>query len=125
MNQTPVTGAPAFTTDTFAGAYSYIQGVLGYLNNPSNHFTDGTNDPFTSGVIPQQAGALTADSSVSRFTISGFPLQLFNNYNFAIARVASARNGGSGGPGIEYQGVLPSSGQHRRLTRGSIRTPLT
>src|SRR5262249_33681898 len=73
INPAPVAGAPAFASDTVAGAYSYIQSLLGFLNNPANHFTDGTNDPFASGLIPSQATALTADSSVSRFTISGFP----------------------------------------------------
>jgi hypothetical protein len=87
INPFPVAGGPSFASDSFAGAYSYIQSLLGFLNNPANHFTDGTNDPFGS-IIPNQGGALTADSSVSRFTITSFfPLQFFNNYNFAIARV--------------------------------------
>jgi hypothetical protein len=103
INTAPVAGAPAFPSDSFAGAYTYIQGVLNFLNNPANHFTDGTNDPFTSGVIPSQAGALTADSSVSRFSISGgFPPQFFNNYNFAIARV---RLRGTAGPAGQAQNV--------------------
>ncbi|MDB6158492.1 MAG: hypothetical protein JWO04_2198 [Gammaproteobacteria bacterium] len=98
INNAPVAGAPLFASDSFAGAYSYIQGVLGFLNNPANHFSDGTNDPFTSGVIPNQGGALTGDSSVSRFTFHAFPFQLFNNYNFAIARV---RLRGTAGPAGE------------------------
>lgn len=102
MSSTPVPGAPAFASDSFAGAYSYIQGLLAFLNNPANHFTDGTNDPFTSGMIPNQAGALTGDSSVFRFTISGFPPQFFNNYNFAIARV---RLRGTAGPAGQAQNV--------------------
>jgi hypothetical protein len=102
VNPTPVAGGPGFPSDSFAGAYSYIQSLLGFLNNPANHFTDGTNDPFTS-VIPNQGGALTADSSVSRFTITGFfPLQFFNNYNFAIARV---RLRGTAGPAGQAQNV--------------------
>jgi hypothetical protein len=100
VNPSPVPGAPAFGSDSFAGAYGYIQNLLAFLNNAANHFTDGTNDPFASGVIPSQAGALTADSSVSRFTISGFPLKFFNNYNFAIARV---RLRGTAGPAGEAQ----------------------
>lgn len=89
INPAPVPGAPAFTSDSFNGAYSYIQSLLAFLNNPANHFTDGSTDPFTNGTIPHQGGALTADSSVSQFTIQPFPfpLQLFRNYNFAIARV--------------------------------------
>jgi hypothetical protein len=70
----------------------YIQNLIGFLNNPANHFTQY---PFASGVIPRQGVALTADSSVSRFTVSGFPLTLFNNYNFAVARV---RLRGTAGP---------------------------
>ncbi len=103
LNNTPVPGAPAFSSDSFAGAYSYIQTLLAFLNNPANHFTDGTSDPFASGVIPNQAGSLTADSSVSRFTITGFvPLQFHNNYNFAIARV---RLRGTAGPTGQAQNV--------------------
>lgn len=103
LNNTPVPGAPAFSSDSFAGAYSYIQSLLAFLNNPANHFTDGTNDPFASGVIPNQAGSLTGDSSVSRYTISGlFPPQFYNNYNFAIARV---RLRGTAGVAGEAQNV--------------------
>lgn len=103
INPAPVAGAPGFPSDSFAGAYSYIQSLLAFLNNPANHFTDGTNDPFTSGVIPNQTGALAGDSSVSRFTIAGFfPIQFFNNYNFAIARV---RLRGTAGPAGQAQNV--------------------
>jgi hypothetical protein len=87
VNNRPVAGGPVFGADSFAGAYTYIQDLLAFLNNPANHFTDGTNDPFTS-ILPNQANALNADSSVSRYTITNFfPLTLANNYNFAIARV--------------------------------------
>jgi hypothetical protein len=100
QNNTPVAGAPAFTNDSVAGAFSYIQGLLAWLNDPNNHFTDGTHDPFASGVIPQQAGALQGDSSVTPFTLDitgGFPpvVKAYNNYNFALARV---RLRGSAGP---------------------------
>ncbi|PWU07888.1 MAG: hypothetical protein C5B51_08890 [Terriglobia bacterium] len=102
-NATPVAGAPAFTSDSFDGAYNYIQGVLGFLNDPANGFTDGTNDPFASGVIPQPADSLSSDSSVSAVTIQGgFPPQFFNNYNFAISRV---RLRGTAGPGGEARNV--------------------
>lgn len=102
INPVPVAGGPSFPSDSFAGAYSYIQSLLAFLNNPANGFTDGTNDPFTS-ILPNQAAALTADSSVSRFTFGPFPfLQPFNNYNFAIARV---RLRGTAGPVGEAKNV--------------------
>ncbi|MEJ2747937.1 MAG: hypothetical protein P8183_08505, partial [Anaerolineae bacterium] len=102
VNPVPVAGGPSFTNDSFAGAYAYIQSLLAFLNNPANHFTDGTNDPFNT-ILPNQAGALTADSSVSRYTItSAFPLQFANNYNFAIARV---RLRGTVGPAGQAQNV--------------------
>ena len=99
-NPTPVPGAPAFTVDNSAGAYQYMQGLLNWLNNPANHFTDGNVDPFVSGVIPQPGDALNGDSSVTPFTYEfkpAFPpvLQKYNNYNFALARV---RLRGSAGP---------------------------
>lgn len=87
LNNTPVAGAPAFATDSVAGAYSYVQSLLSWLNDPTNGFTTGASDPLTSGVIPQQGPALTGDSSVTPFTLSLFPLGLHSNYNFAIARV--------------------------------------
>ena len=94
VNASPVAGGPAFSTDSVSGAYTYAQDLLGFLNNPANHFTDGTVDPFNT-VLPNQGGALTNDSSVSRFTIRLFPFGVFNNYNFAIARV---RIRGTAGP---------------------------
>ncbi len=102
LNATPVPGAPPVPADSFAGAYGYIQSLLAFLNNPANHFTDGSNDPFASGVIPDQAGSLTGDSSVSRYTITGFPPQFHTNYNFAIARV---RLRGTAGPAGQAQNV--------------------
>jgi hypothetical protein len=93
-NSAPVAGAPAFPNagnPSVADAYSYIQNLLGWLNDPNNNFTDGTNDPFATGVIPQPGTALTGDSSVTPFSIDirGFPpnLSIDNNYNFAVARV--------------------------------------
>src|SRR6185437_3126261 len=56
--KTPVSGGPEFTNDNVIGAFNYIQQLVVWLNDPSNHFTDGTNDPFASGVIPQQSSAL-------------------------------------------------------------------
>ncbi len=90
MNATPVPGAPPFNNDSIGGAYSYIQSLLGWLNDPNHHFSDGTNDPFASGVIPQQGDALTGDSSVTPFTIDDSDITniiTYNNYNFAVARL--------------------------------------
>jgi hypothetical protein len=96
INPTPVTGGPAFTDDSFVGAYSWIQAVLGFLNDPANHFVDGAVDPFATGVVPQPGDALTGDSSVTPFTLrSIFPLEIDRNYNFALARV---RLRGTAGP---------------------------
>lgn len=96
INPTPVAGGPAFSDDSFTGAYGWIQAVLGFLNDPANHFTDGTNDPFTTGVVPQPGNALTGDSSVTPFTLASlFPPVVDRNYNFAIARV---RLRGQAGP---------------------------
>jgi hypothetical protein len=85
LNSTPVSGGPQFSDHSFNGAYSYVQNLLTFLNDPANHFTDGTADPFKNGAIPAQGGALSGDSSVTPFTFSGFTLH--QNYNFAIARV--------------------------------------
>jgi len=101
QNSIPVPGAPAFSSDSVAGAFSYIQSLLGWLNDPANQFTDGSKDPFASGVIPRPSDALQGDSSVTPFTVvisPGFPLpsfQVYNNYNFAVARV---RLRGTAGP---------------------------
>jgi hypothetical protein len=93
LNQTPVPGAPAFANDSIAGAYTYIQALIGYLN--TNFANPVGTDPFApaSNVIPQQAAALTGDSSVTPFTFTGFVPHA--NYNFAIARV---RLQGTAGP---------------------------
>jgi len=100
LNSTPVSGGPQFSNHTTNGAYSYIQSVLNYLNDPANHFTDGSADPFRNGTVPSQNAALTGDSSVTPFTFSGFALH--PNYNFAIARV---RLRGSAGPSGEAENV--------------------
>ena len=104
LNQNPVPGAPAFSSDSVAGAFTYIQNLLTFLNG---NFSDPAGaDPFNS-ILPGQGAALQADSSVTPFTIrlsSTFPpsFQLFNNYNFAVARV---RLRGSSGPPGEAQNV--------------------
>jgi hypothetical protein len=81
VNNTPVSGAPAFGTDDFNGAYAYIQSLLTHLNQ--NYSDPGGTDPFkpASNVIPAQAGAYTGDSSVTPSTNS------HANYNFVVARV--------------------------------------
>jgi hypothetical protein len=102
INATPVSGGPTFGSDSVGGAYQYIQDLLAWLNDPAHHFTDGGQDPFASGVIPSQSGALTGDSSVTPFTFSWSPFGLHANYNFAIARV---RLRGTAGPTGAAQNV--------------------
>jgi hypothetical protein len=88
--RTPVPGGPQFVENTSgtafdtAGAYTYVQALLTHLNQD---YADGSVDPFdpASGVIPQQAGQLDADSSVTPFSFVNGALR--NNYSFAIARV--------------------------------------
>ena len=92
QNSVPVQGGPSFTDDSVAGAFSYIQNLLKWLNNPDNHFSDGTNDPFASGVIPQPLDSLNGDSSVTPFSADQS-----NNYNFAVARVRLRGPSGSSG----------------------------
>jgi hypothetical protein len=87
---TPVAGGPAFTNDSTTGAFNYIQALLTWLNDQNNHFTDGSVDPFATGVIPQPGDALQGDSSVTPSTVDNsipfFP-RTYQNYNFAVARV--------------------------------------
>lgn len=85
LNDHPVAGGPAFSTDTFAGAYDYVQALLAWLN--STYSNPAGTDPFdpATGVLPGQTAAYTADSSVTPTTTSGGSPH--NNYNFALARV--------------------------------------
>jgi hypothetical protein len=92
-NNVPVNGGPAFGADNVAGAFSYVTQLIGYLN--SNFADPAGIDPFTT-LLPGQSGALSGDSSVSPVTVeisypSSFPpipkIDIFNNYNFALARV--------------------------------------
>ena len=95
INNIPVSGGPAFNSDSTPGAFSYIQDLLSYLNN--NYSSPGATDPFN-GIFPDQAGALTGDSSVTPWTLQSiFPLSIKNNYNFAIARVRLRGTSGSAG----------------------------
>ena len=99
LNNIPVPGGPTFATDSVAGAYSYIQALLQWLNGPSNYSNPTGTDPFNS-VLPAQGGALTGDSSVTPTTSQGG--QTYNNYNFAVARV---RLRGTAGPSGKASGV--------------------
>jgi len=85
-NNVPVNGGPTFGADNVSGAFSYITQLVGYLNN---NFNDPSGiDPFST-LLPGQSGALSGDSSVSPLTVEfNFPtFNIFNNYNFAVARV--------------------------------------
>jgi hypothetical protein len=92
QNATPVQGGPGVPpapsiSDSVAGAFSYIQQLLTWLN--VNYSTPGGTDPFST-VLPGQAGALQGDSSVTPFNYDfsdPFVPLSFNNYNFAVARV--------------------------------------
>jgi hypothetical protein len=92
----PVPGAPPFGTDSFAGAFDYVQNLLGWLN--TNFNDPNGNDPFTT-VLPGQGGALLGDSSVTPFTVTGslFNIHIHRNYNFAIARVRLRGSSGAAG----------------------------
>ena len=87
-------GGPAFPSNDVAGAYSYVQQLLGFLN--STYSDPSGTDPFTT-VLPGQSGALQGDSSVTPLTIDGssFPFTISQNFNFAVARV---RLRGTAGP---------------------------
>ncbi len=88
INNVPFPGAPPFATDSVAGAYSYIQALLGYLNGTSSFTNPNGTDPFS--LLPAQQGEGQTDSSVAPFAFDFTnPLipTIANNYNFAIARV--------------------------------------
>ena len=93
----PVAGGPALSTDSTAGAFSYIQQLLSWLNG---NFSDPNGaDPFSS-VLPGQGGAFSGDSSVRPFTVdltNIFNIKIFNNYNFAVARVRLRGSSGTAG----------------------------
>jgi len=85
LNPAPVPGAPAFPSDSVAGAYAYVQSLISWLNQ--NHGDPSKPDPFdpTNNIIPTQKSALTGDSSVTPVTVSNNTT--YNNYNFAVARL--------------------------------------
>lgn len=85
-NNVPVSGGPTFAPDSTSGAFAYITQLLAYLNN---NFADPSGiDPFVL-MLPGQSGALSGDSSVAPLTLDfEFPtFNIYNNYNFAVARV--------------------------------------
>ncbi|KEF41423.1 MAG: hypothetical protein ER33_11545 [Cyanobium sp. CACIAM 14] len=93
---TPVSGGPAFVSDSPAGAYDFVQKLLTWLN--ANYSNPAGTDPFTT-LLPGQAGALSGDSSVTPFSVdfSHFPPRVLNNYQFAIARVRLRGSSGAAG----------------------------
>ena len=95
LDRHPVPGAPSFSTDTFDGAYTYIQSLLGWLN--THHGDPSQPDPFdpANNIIPGQLTALNGDSSVTPWTASDG--NKFSNYNFAVARVRLRGTRGSQG----------------------------
>jgi hypothetical protein len=101
LTPVPVPGGPTFAGNSPSAAYSYVQSLLNWLN--TNYNDPNGTDPF-SGVLPAQGGAYSADSSVTPFTVqfSGLFPQIYNNYNFAIARV---RMRGTAGPAGQADNV--------------------
>lgn len=98
QNNTPVVGGSAFpnsSNPSTTDAYNYIQSLLTWLNK--NYSDPSGSDPFNT-LLPGQAGALQGDSSVTPITVDFsniFSPKIYNNYNFALARV---RLRGSAGP---------------------------
>jgi len=74
--ESPVPGAPAFTSDPYAS----IQSFLGYLNSTPAYTTPAAADPLSA--LPGQASYETADSSITPVNAAHQ-----KNYNFALARV--------------------------------------
>jgi len=98
QNNTPVPGGPSFGTDSTAGAFAYIQQLLGFLNGAQFNDPNG-QDPFTT-VLPGQGGALQGDSSVTPLTVDFsniFDPKIYSNYNFAVARVRLFGTSGAAG----------------------------
>jgi hypothetical protein len=103
--QVPFPNGPAFGTDSIAGAYSYIQALLGYLNGSSDFTNPGSGiDAFS--LLPGQSGEGQTDSSVAPIALNPdlFQSPLFaNNYNFAIARVRLRGEGTATSPATAEQ----------------------
>jgi hypothetical protein len=66
QNSNPIAGAPAFGNDNVAGAFTYIQQLLTWLNANYSDLTGA--DPFNT-LLPGQSGALQGDSSVTPITV--------------------------------------------------------
>ncbi len=105
--QSPVPpGAPSFVENNaygnydIQGAYTYITNLIAYLNK---YYGDPSKvDPFdiSNSILPGQLTAYTGDLSVTPGTLENFAI--YNNYNFAIARV---RLQGVAGPNGATPGV--------------------
>jgi hypothetical protein len=99
LNPAPIPGV-APMADSVAGAYAYIQSLLTHLNSQAGGFTNPSGpDPFTT-ILPGQGDANQGDSSVTPLSVQitgGFPpnINIFNNYNFAVARVHLRGGAGS------------------------------
>jgi hypothetical protein len=74
--QSPLSGAPAFTSN----AYGSIQNFIGFLNGSTTYTQPSVTDPLDN--LPGQNSFETADSSVTPTDGAGHTA-----YNFAIARV--------------------------------------
>ncbi len=102
MNNVPFPGGPTFNNDSASGAYAYIQALLQYLNSTSSFTNPSGTDPFS--LLPDQAGEGQTDSSVAPFALKqAFPLELVNNYNFAIARVRMRGSSGAAGAATDVR----------------------
>jgi hypothetical protein len=100
QNNIPVGGGPTFANDSVPGAFDYVAQLLGYLNT---NFADPSGiDPFAT-LLPGQSGALSGDSSVSPVTVEfNFPsFAIYNNYNFAVARVRLRGLANDVAPGVK------------------------
>ena len=125
-NNVPVSGGPSFGSDNTAGAFTYITQLISYLNT---NFADPSGiDPFSS-LLPGQSGALSGDSSVSPVTVDitippTFPpipqINIYNNYNFAVARFVFAV---SRSTSRRAPRSFSLSGPHRQPTPTSNRRP--
>ena len=98
LNNVPVAGAGAPTlSDSFSGAYTYIQNLITWLNENYGYLNANYTPPDTEvsdpldTLLPDQNGALYGDSLVNPFTGTA------HNYNFAIARVRLRGSPGTSG----------------------------
>ncbi len=103
----PVAGGPALSTDSTAGAFSYIQQLLSWLNG---NFSDPNGaDPFSS-VLPGQGGAFSArllGKSVHRRPHQHLQHQDLQQLQLRGRPGAPARLVRNRWRGKEHQGLLP------------------